>query len=76
MQHGDVHAGFLNEEGLKFDDFLRARTALLIAVCNHGLQTMRNLFDNSLVEQLLIGVDDGRGFVHFAKPEKFIAYRI
>lgn len=37
---------------------------------------MRNLFDNSLVEQLLIGVDDGRGFVHFAKPEKFIAYRI
>ena len=76
MQHGDVHAGFPNEEGLKFDDFLRARTALLITVCNHGLQTMRNLFDNSLVEQLLIGVDDGRGFVHFAKPEKFIAYRI
>ena len=73
MQHGCIHADFLNEVRLILDDLLGPRTVFFIAVGDDGRDSFGNALTHRLLKQAFFGIDDAARFIDFRKPEKFIS---
>ena len=73
MQHGCIHADFLNKVRLILDDLRGPRTVFFIAVGDDGRDTLGNALPHCLLKQAFFGINDAARFIDFRKPEKFIS---